>query len=285
MTPTATPSPSPRRPKTCSGRPTDVKQTTYGWDVENRLISAVATDSAAGSSHQTEMTYDDAGNRTSETVDGQTTAFLNDPNNAYDQVLEEYAPSGVLAASYVRGLDLLFQDRAGVRSYYAVDGLDSTRALTNSAGAVTDTYTYDAYGNVLGSTGVTTNEFLFAGQQRDFVLGKDYLRARYLDTAAGRFTSSDTFVGNTSDPITQNHYAYANDNPFNRIDPGGHESEGESITVSGLIATIVSFGFSAVQFTAAHPLISIFVTSVISLYFPQFRHLHAARLSSLSAAA
>ena len=44
-------------------------------------------------------------------MNGQTTTYLNDPNQAYDQVLEEYAPGGVLAATYMRGLDLLFQDR------------------------------------------------------------------------------------------------------------------------------------------------------------------------------
>ena len=56
-------------------------------------------------------TYDDSDDRTSETVNGDTTTFLNDPNQAYDQVLEEYAPGGVLAATYIRGVDLLFEDQ------------------------------------------------------------------------------------------------------------------------------------------------------------------------------
>ena len=248
MTPTATPSPSPRRPKTCSGRPTDVKQTTYGWDVENRLIAAVAMDSAAGASHQTEMTYDDAGNRTSETVDGATTGYLNDPNNAYDQVLEEYAPSGVLAASYVRGLDLLFQDRAGVRSYYAVDGLDSTRALTNSAGAVTDTYTYDAYGNVLAQTGATVNSFQYAGYQFDAALGQDYLRARYLDTGVARFTARDTYEGSPTDPSTLNRYAYVGADPVDRIDPSGHfEALVGQLTVSTILGAFASIALPVIH--------------------------------------
>jgi RHS repeat-associated protein len=206
--------------------------TTDTWDLQGRLVHV-----DQNGAHQIDDTYDDAGNRTSETVDGVKTTFLNDPNQAYDQVLEEYAPGGVLAATYERGMDLLFQDRAGVRSYYAKDGLGSTRALTNSAGAVTDTYTYDASGDLTGSTGTTTNEFLFAGYQNDAALGEEYLRARYLDTAAGRFTSRDTVDGSLNDPVTQNHYIYANGDPVNRYDPSGHETEVEAITVSGITTT------------------------------------------------
>ena len=98
-------------------------------------------------------TYNDSDDRTSETVGDQTTTFLNDPNQAYDQVLEEYAENGVLAATYIRGIDLLFEDQSGVLSYYVSDNLGSTRALTNSAGAVTDTYSYDAYGNLIAGNG------------------------------------------------------------------------------------------------------------------------------------
>ncbi len=127
---------------------TQTSQTTYTWDLEGHMIAAVTTGTGAGTAS---YTYDDSGNRTSQTVNNQTTTYLNDPNQAYDQVLEEYAPGGILLATYVRGLDLLFQDRTAAGgntglSFYAVDGLGSTRALTNSSGAVTDTYTYEAYG-------------------------------------------------------------------------------------------------------------------------------------------
>ena len=227
------------------------KQTTDVWDTEDRLISATMTTTDGStntvtSSHQISMTYDDAGNRTSETVDGQATKYLNDPNQAYDQVLEEYAPGGVLAATYVRGLDLLFQDRtsagggAGL-SFYAKDGLGSTRALTNSAGAVTDTYTYDAYGDLTGSTGTTTNEFLFAGYQFDRSLGQDYLRARYLNTTLGAFSSRDTYEGSVSNPITENRYLYAGANPVSNVDFSGHDFSFGELGVSMAIGA----GFNA----------------------------------------
>jgi RHS repeat-associated protein len=215
--------------------------TTDAWDLQGRIVHV-----DQNGAHQIDYTYDDAGNRTSETVDGAKTTFLNDPNQAYDQVLEEYAPGGVLAATYVRGMDLLFQDRAGLRSYYAKDGLGSTRALTNSAGAVTDTYTYDASGDLTGSTGVTTNEFLYAGYQTDVALGQDYLRARYLDTAAGRFTSRDTVDGSLNDPVTQNHYLYASADPVDNTDPSGHRVlAGRESYVGKVVHTYLSGQFEA----------------------------------------
>jgi RHS repeat-associated protein len=208
------------------------------WDLQGRLVHDDHTNGSTLVVTHVDYGYDDAGNRVSQLVNGAPTTYLNDPHQAYDQVLEEYAANGVLAATYVRGLDLLFQDRSGVRSYYAKDGLGSTRALTSAAGAVTDTYTYNAYGNLIGSTGTTTNEFLFAGYQSDAATGLDYLRARYYDAAAGRFTARDSYDGQTSNPLSLNHYAYASADPANRIDPSGHEDSVEVLVSMGIGATL-----------------------------------------------
>ena len=159
---------------------------TYTWDPRGRLIEYVSGGST------TTYSYSDSDDRTSETTNGQTTVFLNDPNSAFDQVLEEYATGGVLAATYIRGLDLLFQDRSKVQTYYITDSLGSTRGLTNSLGALTDAYLYDAFGNVLVHTGSTVNEFMFAGQQFDAALQQYYLRARYYSPQDGRFISRDS---------------------------------------------------------------------------------------------
>ena len=161
---------------------------TYTWDPRGRMIGATTGGNTVS------YTYDDAGNRTSETVNGQTTTFLNDPNQAYDQVLEEYAEGGVLAATYIRGIDLLFEDQSGVRCRITRPTTSgSTRALTNSAGAVTDTYSYDAYGNLIASTGTTVNPYLFTGQWFDAAIGQYYDRARDYNPVVGWFTSQDTF--------------------------------------------------------------------------------------------
>jgi RHS repeat-associated protein len=129
----------------------------------------------------------------------------------------EYAPGSALAATSVRGLDLLFQDRSGTRSYFVKDDLGSTRALTNSSGAITDTYTYDAYGELLNSTGSTTNPYLFAGERFDPTLQQYLMGARDYNPSSGGFTSRDTFDGHPNDPITLNSYIYAGEGFWSNV--------------------------------------------------------------------
>ncbi|WP_378211786.1 RHS repeat-associated core domain-containing protein, partial [Anoxybacteroides rupiense] len=49
-----------------------------------------------------------------------------------------------------------------------------------------------------------------------------YLQARYYDPETARFISRDPDPGDKDDPITQNAYTYANDNPVMYKDPNGH---------------------------------------------------------------
>jgi len=102
-----------------------------------------------------------------------------------------------------------------------VDGLGSTRALTDISGLLTDAYAYEAFGEIIKQLGNTQNSYLFAGEQRDPNLGLDYLRARYLDVNSGRFYGRDIFRGYHKNPITLNKFIYANSNPVNIIDPSG----------------------------------------------------------------
>jgi RHS repeat-associated protein len=134
---------------------------------------------------------------------------------------EEYAPAGVLAATYVRGLDLLFQDRGAARSFYVKDGSGSTRALTNASGAVTDIYTYDGFGDLISRTGSTVNNYLFTGQWWDGSLGLYNLRARDYAPMTGRFLSRDMFQAVLLMPLTLNRFTYANNDPVNLTDPSG----------------------------------------------------------------
>jgi RHS repeat-associated protein len=145
---------------------------------------------------------------------------LVDKNRPYAQVLEENV-DGSVAVRYVHGLDLISQSNNGQQSVYLVDGLGSTRVLADESGGVIDSYTYDAFGSLINSTGGTENKYLFAGEQFDENLGQYYLRARYYDPSAGRFTRRDTYEGDVFEPATLHKYLYAHANPVNGIDPSG----------------------------------------------------------------
>lgn len=103
--------------------------------------------------------------------------------------------------------------------------------MSKSAGAVTDTYDYDAFGNLLNSTGSTPNVYKYRGEQWDSDLGLYYPRARYYDPTTGRFMSRDPedhkvrdSNGTPIDPRKLHKYLYAEGDPVNLADPRGRDS-------------------------------------------------------------
>ena len=190
--------------------------------------------------------YDADGVRVSSTVNGVKTEFLVDKNLPYAQVLEELVNDSAIA-SYVYGLDLISQERGNADSYYLVDGLGSTRGLANASGVVTDTYTYDAFGNLVASAGGTANNYLFAGEQFDPNLGDYYLRQRYYDNDTGRFTRRDTYEGSLFSPITLHKYLYGNANPVAYTDPSGLFSAGEAQAAANIANTLAGIQWESGQ--------------------------------------
>lgn len=122
-------------------------------------------------------------------ANGVVTRYLVDDLNptGYPQVVEE---TGSAPRTYTYGLQRVNENQiingAQTPSFYGYDGMGSVRQLTNLAGAVTDTYEYDAYGNKIASTGTTPNIYLYRGEQWDPDLGLYYLRARYRSARSRR---------------------------------------------------------------------------------------------------
>ena len=189
---------------------------TYVYDLAGRL-------SHVGGPAIIDYEYDDAGIRTKKTVNTtDVTKYLVDTSVENARVLVETDALNAVRATYVYGDDLLSMQRATTPSFYLFDGQMSTRQLTDALQAVTDTYDFDAFGNVSNRTGTTQNDYLYTGEQFDANVGFYYLRARYYDPATGRFTSQDAFGGNPFEPMTLHKYAYANNNPINAHDPSGN---------------------------------------------------------------
>jgi RHS repeat-associated protein len=223
---------------------TGTDKVNYQWNAENRLIGL---DNNGDGVNDVTNKYDSDGIRISQTVNGDETRFLVDKNRDYAQVLEEYTPSKIIKASYVYGHDLISQLRNSQRSFYHVDGLGSTRALTDINGLVGDRYVYEAFGEIIKQLGNTKNLYLFAGEQRDPNLGLDYLRARYYDPFTGRFSQRDIWQGNNLSPITLHKYLYANGSPANYTDPTGLFSLGSLIggfLVAGFVNASFTYAFS-----------------------------------------
>jgi RHS repeat-associated protein len=205
--------------------------TRYTYDALNRLAQVTLP----GNTTLT-YSYDAAGNRVRSTdAGGSVINYLVDPTSKAPQVLAETDGSGQVVASYTVGLGLISQRRNGADSFYLQDGHGSTKALADSSGSVTDSYAYDAFGQLLASAGTTANSFLYAGEQNDAATGLYYLRARYYSPAVGRFLTTDPCEGTLDQPASQHAYAYTQNDPVNGIDPTGLFTAAEGTAIHKLI--------------------------------------------------
>ncbi len=217
----------------------------YKWNAKGELAAVEVTEN--GVTESIEFEYDHQGIRVAIKQNGEETRFLIDNNQQqYAQVIEEYQANGVTKAAYVHGWDLISQTNSSGTNYYQVDGLGSTRQLTNSTGTIRVEYDYDAYGNLTNKVGDASNNYLFAGEQFNASVDGYYLRARYYNPATGRFASTDSFEGYNEEPITLPDYLYAGANPIIYTDPSG-----DIISVETQLLLAVTYAFlrqRAVQF-------------------------------------
>src|SRR5207253_2711668 len=107
--------------------------------------------------------------------------------------------------------------RGGTTSYDLADGLGSITSLSNTAGALANTYTYDSFGKLTASMGTVVNPFQYTARDYDSETGLRYYRARFYDQNVGRFISEDPirFSGGVD------FYAYVRNSPVNLFDPMG----------------------------------------------------------------
>ena len=220
-----------------NGNTTGSNGLAYAYDSENRL-TAVGGGAIS-------FAYDGDGNRVAKTAGGVTTRYLVDTNNhtGHAQVVEELV-GGSVTRQYTYGHHLISQRQlVGGEwrvSFYGYDGHGSVCYLTGPDGAVTDTYTYDAFGILIAGTGTTPNDYLYAGEQFDAVAGLYYLRARYMDPASGRFRTMDTYEGAEADPASLHKYLYANADPVNNLDPSGNMTLHDTMKTLAVVSIAMS---------------------------------------------
>ena len=178
----------------------------FGWDYEDRMTAATVNGVA------TTFVYRGDGLRHSRTKGGTTVTFTWDVNGSLPVVLDD-------GSQYVYGAGLAAMVTATGTYYYLADGLGSTMAMVDTSGAVQKSYTYDVYGAPT-ATGTVANEFDFAGQGTEPSTGLQYLRARYMDPATGRFISRDALTVRPS--WSQHPFSYVGANPAVRTDPTGN---------------------------------------------------------------
>ena len=249
------------------------KTALYEYNSENKLVKA--TVQQGNNVVVEEYTYDYAGNRTSKTTttsDGSVefVKYLND-NSSLTNVLVEIGSENVY---YTVGADLISQEVDGKVFTYLYDGHGTVRALADKDGKITDTYSYDAFGNLISSTGSTANNYLYCGEQYDSTTGLYYLHARYMDTSTGRFISMDTYQGSTADPISLHKYLYANSNPVMYTDPSGYMSLADTMTACAVLGTLsggmINAGMNVLRFLIGDPTTTSKYNSLLTAFWDGF---------------
>ena len=213
---------------------------TYQFDSENRLIKTGWSEDY-GVPYICIYTYDLLGRRNS-----KARFYQHYPDQyVYDgpHIIAEYDGYGFLTKKYIYGPGIdnpaAMINVSGTSEtwyYYYKDALGSIRLLTNTSGAVVESYTYDPYGKprVMTSAGndgnwltedVTPlynasaigNRFMFTGREWESDTGLYYYRFRDYSPTLGRFLQPDP-IGYAD---SMNLYQYCGNNPVNWSDPLG----------------------------------------------------------------
>ena len=220
---------------------TDDKTETYTYDGLNQLIGFTDGETVAS------YAYNVDGLRIKKTVDDKTIHHVWDGSQ---QIIADVVDNEFYEANcYLRGTNLVatYNYQNGVKSgytYYTQNAHGDVVNLTDETGAVTKSYTYDAFGVEQNIDDADDNAFRYCGEYYDSESGTIYLRARYYDPAIGRFISRDSVTGENTDPLSLNLYTYCHNNPIIGIDPSGHIF---NILIGAGIGAVVSGGISLVS--------------------------------------
>jgi RHS repeat-associated protein len=191
----------------------DANGRSYTWDFENRLVQAIVSGTSGGT---TAFKYDPFGRRIQKSGPLGTTNYLYDRLNVVEKL--DSTGNALTRYSLIPGIDEpLAQLESGSTSYYDADGLGTITSLTAPAGTIAATYTYDAFGSLIASTGSITNTFRYTGREFDSETGLYFYRTRYLDQSIGRFISEDP----TEYEGGINYFNYTRNNAANLVDPLG----------------------------------------------------------------
>jgi RHS repeat-associated protein len=136
------------------------------------------------------------------------------------QVLVE--TTGGSSTAYLHGHDLLGEEGTAW-AWHLNDGLGSVRQLTDGDGDVTLAQGYTPFGVLLWREGSGASGYGYTGEQEDGAVGLLYLRARWYAPGVGRFTTRDTWPGDSFRSMSHNDWLYVYANPINLTDPSGHD--------------------------------------------------------------
>ena len=200
------------------GNPLSYRGWTMNWQGGRRLAGMTK------GSDTLSFAYNESGLRTSKTVNGVAHSYVWQGSKLAADITDAYA----LYFHYDSTGDVIGFTRTANGTdteYFYVKNLqgDILKVIT-ATGTEAATYTYDAWGRVLTSTGdlADINPLRYRGYYYDTETGLYYLQSRYYDPEVSRFINPDSFATTDVDGVlSANMFAYCENNPVTRSDSTG----------------------------------------------------------------
>ena len=168
-------------------------------------------------------TYDNDGMRTSRT--NGTTTYTYTYNGS--QLVQMTVGSDVFRFTYDAVSTPLTVTYNGTVYYYTVNLQGDVTGIVGADGAAVVTYTYDAWGKLLTTTGTmaatlgANNPLRYRGYVYDTETQLYYLQSRYYDPQVGRFINADAFPSTGQGIVGANMFVYCGNCPTTRTEVGG----------------------------------------------------------------
>ena len=244
------------------GNMTRKGDTRYYYNCEDRLVGV--TNETTGV--RWSCLYDVFGNRVRVDDNGTVTEKLY-VQGSLPSVVAEFDGEGNLSTRHILIGSMRLADITGTTGvspvetrYYHADGLASTRLLTDVSGTVTARASYNAFGSIRTTEGAQPLATLTSagwvgtlGVERDST-GLLFMRNRYYDPAAGRFTQRDP-IGHAAGDV--NWYRYCGNQVTDAVDPKGLMTACDEAKIKNFAGNVLS-GISFVAGIAAivpHPIV------------------------------
>ena len=172
-----------------------------------------------------ENLYDGEGLRFAIIENGKRTGFITDGWNNVAEIDE----NGRATKRIIRGMGIVAsedteqkEDNIFTSAYHYYHGNErmDVEYITDEAGNVVNSYTYDAFGGIISSNETIPNRYTYNGEAYDKTTEQYYLRKRYYNPKLCRFTQEDEYRGDGL-----NLYAFCANNPVMYVDPSGYKCE------------------------------------------------------------
>jgi large repetitive protein len=189
----------------------------YGWDALDRVVSA---GEASNNSYSVALTYD-----------GLSLDVASDPSAVYSR-----DPAG-----QITGVD----STGGGKTLALVDGHSDLSGTFTAAGtAMTSSTTWDPWGQQLASNGPAV-QVGYQGQWADPLTEQVSMGSRFYRPAQGGFINQDSYTGAEGGAaVSDDLYAYADDNPVTLTDVSGHAPSSASGSSGGISMGEVSSAYA-----------------------------------------